>query len=162
MGYKRMLLNVMRVALPEGYPVMRTRDTEYLLRRCRRANILGDESMSKPFVCWEQNVGMIRKDLFDNLGGYDEATFKNWGFNNQDLCLRVIMAGGRVSSNIKRTINDKRLFCFAPFHSASRSKWHAAQEFKSKWGEEFSQDFITRVLNKQGGDIEQYRESSAV
>ncbi len=142
------LLNVMRISLPEGYPIMRMRDTEILLRKCRTANLLVNEKMDEPAICWEQNVGMIRKAHFDRIGGYDETTFRNWGMNNHDLDIRVIKAGGHVSSWIPRTINKRRLYCFHPWHLSQRSRWHADKEFSSKWGEPFSQALMIKVMEE--------------
>ena len=151
-GDNKMLLNVMRVSLPEGYPIMRMRNLEVLLRRCRSADILCNEKMNDSSTCWEQNVGMIRKSLFDSLGGYDEVTFRNWGMNNQDLDLRVFQAGGLVTSYIHRTINKRRLYCFHPWHMAQRSRWHADKEFSSKWGEPFSQALILRIIGETANE----------
>ena len=141
-----MLLNVMRISLPEGYPIMRMRDTEKLLRKCRTANLLNNEKMDEPVVCWEQNVGMIRKEFFDRIGCYDDVTFRSWGMNNQDLSIRVFKAGGRVTSYIPRTINKHRLHCFHPWHLSQRSRWHADKEFSSKWGEPFSQALMVKFM----------------
>jgi len=148
LGEDKVLLNVMRVSLPEGYPVMRMRNLEVLLRKCRTAGILCNEKMDMSAICWEQNVGMIRKSFFDSLGGYDSSTFRNWGMNNQDLDIRVYKAGGHVSSFIRRTINQKRLYCFHPWHLSQRSKWHADKEFSSKWGEPFSQELMYRIIGE--------------
>jgi len=167
-GDNKMLLNVMRVSLPEGYPINRMKDTEHLLRRCRIADILVNEKMDDSSTCWEQNVGMIRKSLFDSIGGYDEATFRNWGMNNQDLDIRVFKAGGLVTSFIPRTINRRRLYCFHPWHLSQRSKWHADKEFASKWGEPFSQALILRIIGETAnersgkGDSVQGREREGV
>ena len=147
-GETNMLLNVMRVSMPEGYPVMRMRDTEVLLRKCRTANRLVNEKMDEPIICYEQNVGMIRKAFFNQVGCYDELTFRNWGMNNQDLCIRVIKAGGRISSYIPRTINKHRLYCFHPWHLSQRSMWHADKEFSSKWGEPFSIALISQFMEE--------------
>lgn len=155
------LLNIMRVSLPEDYPLHRMKDLEKLLVKCRGANTLVNESMDEPAVCWEQNVGMISRELFNRVGKYDQDTFRNWGMNNQDLCLRVIKDGGFISSSIQRVLTPTRLYCFHPWHLSQRSHYHAEKEFSSKWGEPFSQDLMLRTIQENTHVRDSNRDAAA-
>lgn len=152
-GVRDILLNVTRVGLPQSFPLKRTRNMETLLASCRIADLLVDEAMTSSKCCWEQNCGMIPKEFFVRIGGYEER-LKSWGFNNHDLCLRVMLAGGRVSSAIPRVRDGKRLHCFHLWHEAGRDMEQAKQEFIAVWGEEWSRELWQRVMKIGGGDIE--------
>lgn len=153
-GTTDVLLNVMRVGLPQSFPLKRTKSMEALLTSCRSANLLVDEIMKTPRFCWEQNCGMIPKEFFTRIKGYDAEKLKSWGFNNHDLCLRVAMAGGRVSSFIKRAKTGLRLHCFHMWHEAARDMDKAKAEFISAWGEEWSTDLVRRTIKAGGGESE--------
>lgn len=96
----------------------------------------------------EQHFGFISKSYFDFLGGYDEHTFKSWGLNNQDLCLRVINSGGDIQSNIRRVKDGSLLHCFHYWNppevnsNIQRSKLVRDREFKSKYGRHYSSDML--------------------
>lgn len=137
-GEPDVLLDVFRISLPEGFPERRTRNVEGMVKRLRTAGLLFDDDLTKSNCCWEQNCGMIRKELFERVGGYDAEAFQSWGFNNHDLCARVYLAGGRVSSAIPRVLTGKRLFCFHIWHEATREREQADKEFAAKWGEPYT------------------------
>lgn len=87
-------------------------------------------------VSSEQHFGVINKGFFDSLGCYDSQTFKAWGFNNQDLCLRVVRNGGRIVSNVIRPSGEV-LHCFhsrVTDHDPSEAK----VDFHFKYGEKYS------------------------
>ena len=142
-GVDAILLNVWRVSLAKGYP---NRDVDHILTVCRTADLLQDEAMETAGCYYEQNCGMLPTAAFRALDGYDESTFKSWGLNNQDMALRVIASGGRVSSAIPRaTVPDTRLYCFHMWHEAERDEMARATEFISKWGEPFHQSLVDKV-----------------
>lgn len=87
-------------------------------------------------VSSEQHFGVISRGFFDSLGGYDSAAFPSWGFNNQDLCLRVVKAGGTLISNIIRS-NGEVLHCFHA-RPSPHDPAIAKQEFYAKYGAKFS------------------------
>lgn len=147
------LINVMRVGLHEGYPAKYYTDTENLLVNCRTAGLLIDEDMQNSATCWEQNCGLINREYFRELGGYDNDSFRHWGFNNQDLCVRVILNLGHVTSVVGRASTGKRLHCFHIWHESPRGSDIAKQEWIAKWGEEFSQDFMHNIYKmRDAGD----------
>lgn len=147
-GQPDVLLNVARYGIPQGYPMRRTRNVEGLLKRLTVSGELFDPDLQKGNNCWEQNCSLIRRELFDRVGGYDADTFKSWGFNNHDLCMRVYLAGGRVSSSIPRTSTGKRLYCFHLWHDAPRDRETADAEFASKWGEKWTHGLMGYVQFK--------------
>lgn len=137
-GEPNVILNVWRMSLPNGYPVRRTQNVEGLLKRMRASGSAFDENLERPSCFWEQNCGLLRRDLFERVGGYDESAIRSWGFNNHDLDMRIMMAGGRVSSAIPRVTTGKRLLCFHIWHDSIRDREVADTEFKSKWGEKWT------------------------
>ena len=137
-GERNVILNVWRVSLPDGYPERRTRNVEGLLKRMRIAGLAFDEALTKSSCYWEQNCGMLSRTLFLKVGGYDKSTLKSWGFNNHDLDMRVMLAGGRVSSAIPRISTGKRLLCFHIWHDSVRDRGVADVEFATKWGEKWT------------------------
>lgn len=151
------LLNVMRVSLPPEYPESYYTDLPVLMRNCRTAGLLQDEDRELSLTCWEQNCGLINREYFLSLGGYDEDAFPSWGFNNQDLDARVILDGGHVTSNIARATDSKRLYCFHIWHENNCDKERAISEWCAKWGEEFSQSFMRSLYAlRDNGDISKY------
>src|SRR3990167_3894763 len=114
------LIDVMRAALPRGYHKKYYADVDRLETACMDTAILIDPDMTRGSTCCEQNCGVISRDYFRSLGGYDETGFPSWGFNNQDLCARVILDGGHVTSEIRRISTDKRLYCYHIWHRAPR------------------------------------------
>jgi glycosyltransferase involved in cell wall biosynthesis len=152
-GQPDVLLNTMRVSLPDGYKDKYIRDVEKLLTKCRSANLLNDEAIETSALCYEQNESLIRRSYFFQLGGYDAASFPSWGMNNQDLDLRVAMSGGRISSAIPRASTGQRLHCFHIFHENHISKQKATEEFVAKWGVEWSDRLYqqTYAMVQQGG-----------
>lgn len=152
------LINVMRIGLPRDYPEKYYDKFDVLMRNCRTAGLLVDEDRELSIVCWEQNCGMIRRDYFWKLGGYDETGFPSWGFNNQDLDCRVILSGGHVTSNIARSSDGKRLYCFHIWHENNCDKEKAAAEWQSKWGEPFSDSFVRHLRGLvESGDVSKYQ-----
>ena len=150
------LIDVFRISLPRGYHKKYYADMDRLESAC--GDILIDPDMERASVCWEQNCGVIRRDYFWSLGGYDESGFPSWGFNNQDLCARVILDGGHVTSAIKRLSTDKRLYCYHIWHRAPRGEKAAKREWIAKWGEEFSATWMRRLYAlAESGDVSQYQ-----
>lgn len=152
-GSPDMLLNTMRVSLPDGYKDKYLTDLDRLMTKCRAAGLLNDEDMLTSAWCYEQNESLIRREFFVSLGGYDEKGFPSWGLNNQDLDLRVVLAGGRMSSAIKRVTDGKRLHCFHQFHENHCDKQKAMAEFESKWGDPWSDVLFMqiRAMVESGG-----------
>mgnify|MGYP001603510589 CR=1 FL=1 len=141
-GEPNALINVWRVSLPDGYPARRTRNIEALLKRMRAAGLAFDEDLERSSCYWEQNCGLLRRDLFDRVGRYDDVSLRSWGFNNHDLDMRVMMAGGRISSAVPRHSTGKRLLCFHIWHEATREREQADKEFAAKWGEKWTQGIM--------------------
>lgn len=151
------LINVFRVSLPRGYHKRYYADMNRLEAACSDTILHVDPDMERASVCWEQNCGVIRRDYFWSLGGYDESGFPSWGFNNQDLCARVILDGGHVTSAIRRLSTDKRLYCYHIWHRAPRGEKAAKREWIAKWGEEFSATWMRRLYAlAESGDVSQY------
>lgn len=149
------LIDVFRISLPRGYHKKYYADMNRLETAC--SDILKDPDMTFGAVCWEQNCGVIRRDYFNELGGYDETAFPSWGFNNQDLCARVILDGGHVTSAIKRLSTDKRLYCYHIWHRAPRGEKAAKREWMAKWGEEFSATWMRQLYALvESGDTGKY------
>ena len=104
----------------------------------------------------EQHFSLINKQYFESLGGYDEDTFKSWGLNNQDLCIRVIKSGGAVKSNIRRVSDGLLLRCFHQWSpavlapSSERSGSVRDEEFKSKYGRHFSPNMLIEETHASG------------
>lgn len=150
------LINVFRTALPRGYQKKYYADMNRLEEAC--GHILIDPNMERASVCWEQNCGIINRDYFLSLGGYDETGFPSWGFNNQDLCARVILDGGHVTSHIRRKSTGRRLYCFHIWHRAPRGDKQAKREWAAKWGEEFSATWMRRLYGLvEAGDVSEYQ-----
>lgn len=152
-GDSMVLLNTMRIGLPDGYKDKYIRNVEKLLAKCRTANLVNDEDMVTSALCYEQNESLISAAFFKVLGGYDEKAFPSWGLNNQDLDLRVALAGGRVSSAIPRISTGKRLHCFHQFHENNCNMQQAIREFSAKWGEGWTDTFyqcIYAMVNHGG------------
>lgn len=149
------LLNVFRISLPRGYQKRYYSDMAHLEVACE--NILVDPDMQRATVCWEQNCGIINREYFAHLGGYDETAFPSWGFNNQDLCARVILDGGHVTSGIRRLSTQRRLYCYHIWHRAPRGDKQAKREWIAKWGEEFSASWMRRLYGLvETGDVSEY------
>lgn len=141
----QMLLNTMRVSLPDGYKDKYLTNLDRLMTKCRGANLLNDEEMTTSALCYEQNESLISAAFFKALGGYDEKSFPSWGMNNQDLDIRVALAGGRLSSAIPRISTGLRLHCFHQFHENHISREQADTEFTDKWGEPWSDGLYQRI-----------------
>ena len=158
-GSDTLLLNTSRVGLPERYPDTWMESLETLLHNCELAGIAIDPDMERSVCCWEQNCGAISARYFWHLGGYDAEGFPSWGYNNQDLVLRVILDGGAVSSAIPRASTGRRLQCFHLWHDAPRGEEQAHAEFIAKWGERFSQTLVdTMRAQRRLGRFDEYRE----
>lgn len=133
-GPENALYNVFSITIPEAIKFRDPEEIVYLMDH-RTFDRLG----TKGILSTEQHLGVIRKDYFNSLGGYDEEVFKNWGLNNQDLCLRIRNSGGLVSSNIYRN-NGRLLHCFHP-DDPPNDVYHVNAirdaEFSSKWGKQY-------------------------
>ena len=137
---ENVLLNVWRVGLTKTYnEVGKMRD---FLRRRRKEGTVDGEDFEDGRLCYEQNCGGMRADLFWAIGGYNEKGLPGWGFNNHDLCLRALEADIRVSSNIRRVTSSCRLVCFHNWHDAPADVYEAKKEFKAVWGKEFSPELF--------------------
>ena len=138
-GRTDILLNVMRINLDIRVFPGETKNMHAFVKYARQCEWIDgrNENMDIPMLTLEQNVGLIRRDYFWKLGGYDEKAFPGWGYNNQDLDLRVAEDGGHVTSHIRRVRSDRRLLCFHNFHEAPISQEAATKEFVAKWGEPF-------------------------
>lgn len=97
----------------------------------------------------EQHMGIIRRDYFMRLGRYDDVTFLGWGYNNQDLSLRVVKSGGLVTSNVTRISNGELLHCVHTRPSIHDSV-QAKSDFFGKYGKLFSSSML----------VEEQREAS--
>ena len=151
------LINVFRVSLPRGYHKKYYASMDRLDKSCSDTVLHTDPDMTIGATCWEQNCGIINRNYFWSLGGYDESTFRSWGFNNQDLCARVILDGGHVTSHISRVSTGKRLYCYHIWHRAPRGDKQAKREWTGKWGEEFSATWMRRLYALvESGDVSIY------
>jgi glycosyltransferase involved in cell wall biosynthesis len=133
-GPENILYDVFSISVPEK---LRTKEPETIAGFMDHRTFDGK---SAGIISTEQHLGLIRKDFFDSIGGYDEETFKSWGLNNQDLCLRVRNAGGVVVSDIYRISNGRLLHCFHPEdpeNEVHHVKEVRESEFKSKWGKRY-------------------------
>lgn len=146
------LRSTMQAWIDEGEPDVLLNVARYSLRADADTTNLEalwyegqDTKEGRTAVCWEQNCGLIRRDLFESLGGYDEKSFPSWGFNNHDLCLRLAAAGGRVSSYIPRVAANGRLMCFHQWHENNVDIEQAKKEFIAKWGEEWHHTLYEKV-----------------
>jgi len=96
-------------------------------------------------ACSEQHFAVIRKDYFDSLGGYDSAAFQSWGYNNQDLCLRILRGGGKLTSNVSRVHDpDAIAYCFHKYTDITRDGMVAREEFHAKHGTYFHPEMLVR------------------
>ena len=140
MAYEKLgeqaLLNVWRIGLTKTYDEVG--DMNQFLRDRRDEGVVNGEDFEDGRLCYEQNCGGMRADLFWAIGGYNEKGLPGWGFNNHDLCLRAVEAGIRVSSNVRRVTSRFRLVCFHNWHEAPADVPAAKEEFKKVWGKEFS------------------------
>ena len=149
------LIDIFRISLPRGYHKKYYADMDRM--EAAHGSILVDPDMQRATVCWEQNCGIINRDYFWSLGGYDETGFPSWGFNNQDLCARVILDGGHVTSAIRRMSTGRRLYCYHIWHRAPRGDKQAKREWTAKWDEEFSATWMRRLYGLvEAGDISEY------
>lgn len=111
----------------------------------RMASVFHDRS-----VFSEQHCGVIRKDYFNSIGRYDEGHFLGWGYNNQDLSLRVVRRGGIVTSNVRRIGTNELLTCYhcrPSNHDASQAK----SDFLAKYGEPFHIGMLVRSQSVSKG-----------
>lgn len=92
----------------------------------------------------EQHFGVISKRFFDAIGGYDASAFKTWGFNNQDLCLRVLKNGGWIVSNVMRP-SGEALHCFH-----SRVTPHEPAEARTEFYTKYHQPYSPFMLLEAG------------
>lgn len=163
-GKTDVLLNVLRRSLPSGYPahkVTRNWDRFYNVARGTQVIEPVHEDMGQPVACFEQNCGMIAREFFNRLGGYDETGFPSWGFNNQDLDMRVVLSGGVVTSCIRSIRTWKRLMVFHQHHENHCDKVAADAEFSAKWGETFSNDLFRRALRGEYRPVQGDRSGTA-
>ncbi len=149
----KLLVNIFSFALPKNM------SEQYSAEQLLDVNV-GDmqESRSTRTVSSEQHCGFISKSYFDALGGYDEDTFKSWGLNNQDLCIRVISSGGDIRSDVLRVKDKSLLHCFHQWNPSvlneetNRSTFVRNLEFKSKHGQFYSADMLLKAeLNRATG-----------
>lgn len=149
---RKLIVNTLRFEIPKDYPEFNVHRLDEYLELAQREGFILDLDLKNPKVrSWEQNFSMIPRDFFWAIGGYDADTFRSWGFNNHDLCLRVIQAGGYVTSTVRRRTNGKRLICVHQYHDNGVSnRDQANKEFASKWGQPFyhtmAQDLFGRTL----------------
>lgn len=115
--------------------------SEYL--RCREDIGL---VKSGALVSSEQHAGLISRELFTRIGGYDAETFATWGFNNQDLCLRVLKAGGNVSSAVTHA-DGSLLCCFHCYENATHDSAAARAVFRTKYGRDYSPMMLSETTN---------------
>lgn len=99
----------------------------------------------------DHQFSIIRRDWFWRLGGYDEVGLPSWGFDCQDLSLRIWQAGGDISSAVRRFHTNQRLYIVHEHHEHGdedgdfRDTEARDREFIAKWGELFSKDLIKKV-----------------
>lgn len=76
---------------------------------------------------------LVRRDVIDRIGGFDER-FSPWGFEDDDLALRIRLAGWR-----NRVARDTFVY-HAPYPDAEKHRRHSAwmhdnwERFSAKWG----------------------------
>jgi GT2 family glycosyltransferase len=76
---------------------------------------------------------LVKREVVEKIGGFDES-FSPWGFEDDDLALRVRLAGWR-----NRVALDAFVF-HAPYPDAAKHRRHAAwlqenwRRFAAKWG----------------------------
>lgn len=100
-----------------------------------------DEVLADRLAFSEQHLGIIDRDFFFAVGGYDADSFRGWGYNNQDLSLRVVRSGGLVTSNVRRISTGDLLYSIhdrASIHSSKKAK----DEFLAKHGEPFDSNML--------------------
>jgi len=91
----------------------------------------------------EQHFGVMRRDFFNELGGYDAYHFTSWGLNNQDLSIRVAKAGGgKLSSNVRRVKDGTLLHCFHQHNPGEQNGPTAKAEFRAKYGRNFTPQIL--------------------
>lgn len=89
----------------------------------------------------EQHMGVISADYFDAIGRYDSTTFLGWGYNNQDLSIRVVRAGGVVTSDVTRISTGELLTCVHTRPSIHDSE-KAKSDFLGKYGRPFNVNML--------------------
>jgi len=103
-------------------------------------------------LCFEQHCGLINRDFFLRIGGYDTQHFQSWGLNDQDLCLSVIRHGGILDCDVRRA-NGQPLFCFHQFDPANPTTANKAAlrdaEFKAKYGYNWEDAWTRRWAFRQ-------------
>ena len=163
-GITKFLLNVIRVDAPGLLTPEQTSDMNKVLADGRKRDWI-DGQLENPDIfklCAEQNCGLVPRKFFWDLGGYDEVGFPNWGFNNQDLLLRVLEDDGYVTSQIIRSGHTSRLICFYNHHEPPSNMSLATQEFIAKWGEPFHFSMIgTRIKSNPTYPQELHADDSA-
>lgn len=149
----KVILNTVRYSIPEGYPASYLDDLDAFYQRCEIGGVVPDPDMKNNMTRgWEQNFGMIEKEFFWKIGGYDAEGFPSWGFNNHDLCMRVVQDGGYISSTIPRVSTGKRLCCFHLWHDNGCSPEKARGEFKARWGETFTHQLSADLFQRKMED----------
>lgn len=103
----------------------------------RVAAVLSDKS-----VFSEQHCGVIGREYFERIGGYDSDSFQSWGYNNQDLSIRVVRSGGLITSNVRSIRTGDLLTCVHCRPSIHDSK-QAKADFKRKYGRPFNVSMLT-------------------
>ena len=113
------LINVLSVPTGQPYPKERTEAIKQ-----------GKSAFS------EQHMGVINRDYFMRLGEYDAQSFRSWGYNNQDLSLRVVRAGGHVTSNVVNVRTGDLLTC-EHTRPSNHDSVAAKADFRAKYGEDW-------------------------
>lgn len=123
-GHDSLMVNVFSIS--PGSPIDKDRVSA----------VLADKS-----VFSEQHCGVINRAYFDRLNGYDEGSFPVWGYNNQDLSIRVVRSGGTLTSNVRSIRTGNLLTCVhvrPSIHDSVRAK----SDFKRKYRRPFSIDML--------------------
>ncbi len=154
----RVLVNVFTTGLQRnsldvvGWRPGRRSSMEKLMRHIKitgellRTHEFTDGGVLKARVSTEQHFGVISKRFFNEIGGYDSASFKSWGYNNQDLCIRVREAGGTVTSDVYRA-NGDLLYCFHQYSNGEHQDTFVRnREFRDKYGNDYK-GIVPRRLN---------------
>jgi hypothetical protein len=105
-----------------------------------------DEEVRTILVNPDHQFGLLSRELFESIGGYDEEHFTMWGLECQDLSLRIIQSGGYVYSGIPRVTNGKQLIVFHEFHDADREEERRDSQFEKKWGQPWSFSMLQRMI----------------
>jgi len=149
----KVMLNTVRFEVPKGYPKFDITRLQDFLDLAESEGRLTDPNLTEGGRAWEQNFSMIQRGYFWSLGGYDEIGFPSWGFNNHDLCFRIIQDGGYIATTIKRISNGKRLIPVHQYHdNGVPNREQADKEFVAKWGQTFYHNLPTELFGRERED----------